>query len=135
MPRPATQHPTDRELEILDLLWKQGPMGLGELRDALAADREVAATTVATLLRIMHGKRLVRRRQTKAGYRWSACVTPKDAASGIIGKLVDRIFDGSAGRLAAHLVENGGLSPSELADLRRLIEQRDVKRKVNKKQG
>ena len=123
MPRPTTTHPTDGELEILDVLWRKGPMLLGDVCAALREGRDVATTTVATMLRVMHEKKLVRRRKGKRGYEWSAAVTPDEAARGMIGKLVDRVFDGSALRLAAHLVEAGQLSDTELADLRRLIDR------------
>ena len=52
----------------------------------------------------------------------------------MVGKLVDGVFDGSAGRLAAHLVEGGQLSADELADLRKLIESSQVSRKGAKAQ-
>jgi predicted transcriptional regulator len=123
MPRQTTTHPTDGELEILDVLWRGGPLLLGEICAALREKRDVATTTVATMLRVMHAKKLVRRRKSKRGYEWNAAVTPVEAARGLIGKLVDRVFDGSALRLAAHLVEAGQLSEEELADLARLIDR------------
>lgn len=123
MPRRTTSHPTDGELEILDVLWRDGPVTLGDICAALREKRDVATTTVATMLRVMHEKRLVRRKKGKRGYEWSAAVTPQDAARGIIGKLVDRVFEGSALRLAAHLVEAGELSDADLKNLRRLIDQ------------
>jgi predicted transcriptional regulator len=126
MARPASTHPTDGELEILRVLWERGPLGLGEICDALRQERDVATTTVATMLRVMQGKRLVRRKQAGRAAQWSAAVSRDSAAKSMIGKLVDGIFDGSAERLVAHLVEGGQLSAEELAELRRLI---DSKRK------
>ena len=131
MPRPVTSHPTDGELEILDVLWRGGPLALGEICASLRANREVATTTVATMLRVLHQKRLVRRKKGKRGYEWSAAVTPAEAARGLIGKLVDRVFDGSALRLAAHLVEAGQLSDEELENLRRLIDRHRDRGDVN----
>jgi predicted transcriptional regulator len=118
-------------LEILDVLWRGGPLALGDICTALRQEREVATTTVATMLRVMHEKKLVRRKKGKRGYEWSAAVTPHDAARGMIGKLVNRIFDGSALRLAAHLVEAGQLSEQELSDLRRLIDRQRTSPKTS----
>jgi predicted transcriptional regulator len=59
MPRPPSTHPTDGELEILRVLWDRGPLALSELCEALRRERDVATTTVATMLRIMLDKRLV----------------------------------------------------------------------------
>ena len=122
MARPATPHPTDGELEILRVLWDRGPSSLGEVCAALRRQRDVATTTVATMLRVMLDKALVRRRRATRGYQWSAAVTHVAAAKSMVGKLVDGIFDGSASRLVAHLVEAGQLSQDELAELRKLIQ-------------
>ena len=122
MPRPPSQHPTDGELEILRVLWERGPSSLSEICESLRQEREVATTTVATMLRLMLDKTLVRRKPATRGHQWSAAVTQNATASSMVGKLVDGVFDGSAGRLAVHLVEAGQLSPDELSELRKLID-------------
>lgn len=122
MARPASEHPTDGELEILRALWEYKSATLGEVCQALRADRDVATTTVATMLGVMLEKGLVRRKKGKRGNQWSAAVTHDAAARGMVGKLLDGVFDGSAGRLVTHLVEGGTLSADELAGLRQLID-------------
>src|SRR5215218_6918500 len=114
MPRPPSTHPTDGELEILRALWENGPSSLGAVCEALRRQRDVATTTVATMLKVMLEKGLVRRKQAVRGQQWSAAVTQSAAAKSMVGKLVDGVFDGSAGRLAAHLVEAGRLSDTKL---------------------
>jgi BlaI family transcriptional regulator, penicillinase repressor len=121
MARPPSTHPTDGELEILRVLWLRGPSSLGEICEAMRRERDVATTTVATMLRVMLDKRLVRRKQAARGHQWSAAVTQAAAARSMVGKLVDGIFDGSASRLVTHLVEAGQLSDKDLAELRTLI--------------
>ena len=123
MARPASTHPTDGELEILRVLWDRGPSSLSELCEVLRREREVATTTVATMLRVMLDKRLVQRKGAARGHRWAAVVTQSAAARSMVGKLVDGIFDGSAQRLVAHLVEAGHLSSKELAELRDLVNE------------
>jgi predicted transcriptional regulator len=136
MARPASQHPTDGELEILRVFWNRGPSSLAEICEALRQDRDVATTTVATMLRVMFDKGLVRRKRAGRGHRWSAAVTQEAAARSMVGKLVDGIFDGSASRLVAHLVEGGQLSSDELVELRELINSssRRISRKGAKAQ-
>lgn len=129
MPRPRSTHPTDGELEILRVLWDRGPSPLGVICETLRRERDVATTTVATMLRVMLDKGLVRRKQATRGQQWSAAVTQAAAAKSMVGKLVDNIFDGSAGRLAAHLVEAGQLTPAELAELRTLLDSSHAPRK------
>ena len=92
------------------------------LRGVAGRERDVATTTVATMLGVMLDKGLVRRKKATRGYRWSAAVSREAAAKGMVGKLVDLVFDGSASRLVAHLVEDGKLSDNELAELRTLID-------------
>jgi predicted transcriptional regulator len=139
MARPPSTHPTDGELEILRVLWDRGPLPLSELCETLRRERDVATTTVATMLRVMLEKRLVKRKQAApirgrraTGYQWSAAVTQSAAARSMVGKLVDGIFDGSAGRLVAHLVEAGQLSPKDLAELRDLIDSSKIARRSAK---
>lgn len=123
MARPASIHPTDGELEILNVLWSEGPSALSNICDALRTERDVATTTVATMLKVMLEKGLVRRQGSGRGATWQAAVTHKSAAKGMVGKLVDHVFDGAADQLAAHLIEGGQLNSKQLAELRKMIDQ------------
>lgn len=124
MARPASTHPTDGELEILRVLWSDGPTSLSTLCETLRQQREVATTTIATMLRVMLDKGLVRREGAGRGAQWSAAITQKKTAKGMVSKLVDHVFDGSADRLAAHLIEGGQLSAKQLTELRSLIDEK-----------
>jgi predicted transcriptional regulator len=123
MPRPPSPHPTDGELEILHVLWSAGPSSLSAICEALRHQRDVAATTVATMLRLMSDKKLVRRTGSGRGATWAAAVSKQKTERGMVARLVDRLFDGAADRLAVHLVEGGELTPQQLADLRKLIDR------------
>lgn len=122
MPRPPSVHPTDGELEILRVLWAEGPAALSTVCQRLRKGREVATTTVATMLGLMQDKGLVKRRGAGRGALWEASVSHKTAARGMVRKLVEGVFDGSTDRLVAHLVEGGQLSQDQLIELRQLID-------------
>jgi predicted transcriptional regulator len=124
MARRPSDHPTDAELEILHVLWSTGPATLGTIHSHLRERRDVAKTTVATMLKVMLEKRLVKRRQRIRGYLWTAAVSREDTATGMLGKLIDRVFDGSAQQMVTHMVEAGHLSDEELAEIWRLVKQR-----------
>ena len=124
MPRPVNLHPTDGELEILHVLWAHGPASLSAICEELRKDRDVAATTAATMLRVMSDKDLVKRTGSGRGATWAATVSQQKTERGMVRKLVDRVFDGAADRLVAHLVEGGQLSNEQLGDLRRLIDSK-----------
>jgi BlaI family transcriptional regulator, penicillinase repressor len=136
MARPASKHPTDGELEILRILWANDNCTLAEVCDQLRKEREVATTTVATMLRVMLEKRLVRRKSAgpkagQRGYQWAAAVSQEKTAGTMLGKLVDGVFEGSASRLVAHLVETEKLTEEELVELEALV---DARRRAVQKQ-
>lgn len=135
MARSASSHPTDGELEILRVLWSDGPTSLSTLCLALRQQRDVATTTVATMLRVMLDKGLVKRQGAGRGAQWAAAITQKKTAKNMVSKLVDHVFDGSADLLAAHLIEGGQLSPQQLAELRDLIDQRSQTKQGQSKKG
>jgi BlaI family penicillinase repressor len=124
MSRPSSTQPTDGELEILRVLWAGGPMALSAVCEAMRKEREVAASTVATMLRVMSDKGLVRRTGSGRGATWSAAVSQEKTQRGMVRSLVDRVFDGAADRLVTHLVEGGSLSERQLAELRATLDER-----------
>jgi BlaI family penicillinase repressor len=126
MARPASTHPTDGEMEILKVLWAMGPAELGQIRAQLQEQRPVATTTIATMLKVMLGKKLVKRSDGKRGYVWSARASRSRTASDLVRKVLDHVFDGSAGRLVAHLLEERGLDQRDRDQIRKLLDTFDA---------
>lgn len=122
MARSPGDRPTDAELEILLVLWERGPCELGAVHAALSEQRTLALTTVATTLTVMLGKNLVTRKRGPRGYLWSARLSRDDAAQGLVRKLVDRVFDGSAQHLVAHLLEHERFSDADRREIRDLLD-------------
>lgn len=135
MARPASEQPTDGELEILKILWDLGPAGLGQIHSVLHERRGVAVTTVATMLKMMLAKELVERENGPRGYLWKARLSRKATVSGMIGKLVQHVFDGSARRLVAHLVQEGELNEGERAQIVEILRSEAKARKSPGKKG
>jgi predicted transcriptional regulator len=127
MSRPPSDQPTDGELEILRVLWSAGPMSLSAVCEELRRHRDVAATTVATMLRVMSEKHLVKRTGSGRGATWESAVSQQRTERGMVRKLVDRVFDGAADRLVVHLVEGGQLSADQLAEIRLLLDRQNRK--------
>jgi predicted transcriptional regulator len=124
MARPPSTQPTDAELEILKVLWEQGPAGLGQVHTMIQERRRVALTTIATTLKTMLAKGLVVRDEGPRGYVWSAAASRGSTATGLLGKLVQHVFDGSARRLVAHLIQEGALDDRDRAEILTLLEAR-----------
>ena len=135
MARPPSTQPTDGELEILKILWEAGPAGLGQIHEVLRNRRGVAVTTVATMLKMMLAKELVEREDGPRGYLWTARVSRKAAISGLIGKLVQHVFDGSARRLVAHLIEEGDLDDHEREEILELLKAQKESKVPSKRKG
>ena len=134
MARPPSTQPTDAELEILHVLWDQGPTGLGRIHAVIQERRQVALTTIATTLKTMLAKGLVARDDGPRGYVWSAASSRTSTAAGLLGKLVQHVFDGSARRLVAHLIQEGALDDHDRDEIRAMLEA-GPKRKAAKGGG
>jgi BlaI family transcriptional regulator, penicillinase repressor len=127
MARPRSSQPTDGEMEILKVLWAIGPAELGQIRAQLQQQRPVATTTIATMLKVMLGKKLVKRSDGKRGYVWSARASRTRTASELVRKVLDHVFEGSAGRLVAHLLEETELDRRDRDEIRKLLEAFDAR--------
>jgi len=128
MSRPRSTQPTDGELELLRVLWESGPAELGFIHGEICEIRPVAKTTVATMLKVMLEKQLVRRSRGDRGFLWSARVTRRVATRGLVGRLLEGAFDGSARGLVSHLLEDGRLSAEDRTEVRRLLDNARGKR-------
>jgi BlaI family transcriptional regulator, penicillinase repressor len=112
---------TDRELDIMLVLWERGPSTVTEVRDALSDD--LARNTVLTILKILCEKGHVVRDESERIHRYVAAVDRKTAGDRATGRLVRRLFGGSASLLLTQLIEHRGLSDAELRALRTLIDR------------
>ena len=122
MARPPSTQPTDAELEILKVLWELGPSGLGQVHAAIQERRQVALTTIATTLKTMLTKGLVAREDGPRGYVWASAASRRSTATNLVGKLVQHVFDGSARRLVAHLIQEGALDDRDRDEIRAMLE-------------
>ena len=121
MARPPSTHPTDGELEILQVLWQTGPCSIGQISKTLRQRRPSPRLPWRPCSRSCWKRNSSSERQGKQSYLWSAKTTQQSAASGMVRKLVNLVFDGSAQRLVAHLVESGQLTDEEREAVRRMM--------------
>ncbi len=113
---------TERELDVMSVLWERGSGTVTEVRDAL--HDELAYTTVLTVLRILEAKGHVRHEGEGRAHRYYALVPERVARRGAVRQLVDRFFDGSPELLLTQLVGDHALSRADLRRLRRLLDTR-----------
>lgn len=112
---------TPLELEIMNVLWETGPASVQTVQGRLPG-RDLAYTTVQTMLNVLHRKRRVNRRLQERAFLYSPLLTRQHAVTQAVGDMIERFFGGSADSLVMNLVETRKLSPEKLADLQKLVE-------------
>jgi predicted transcriptional regulator len=117
--------PTDGELLILNVLWRRGPSTVRQVHEELAPERDTGYTTTLKLLQIMHEKGLVRRDTSERSHVYEAACGEAATKRGVVGDLLDRVFEGSARQLVMRALEAGKVSADELRQIRRLIERQE----------
>ena len=122
MPRRKSEQPlTPLELEIMKVLWETGPANVQTVQ-ARMKGRELAYTTVQTMLNILHRKGKVKRQLKDRAYRYRPVFSRRKAVTQAVGDMLDRFFGGSADSLVLNLVETRQLTPERLAELHKLLE-------------
>ncbi len=115
--------PTNSELEILHVLWRNGPCSVRDVHDAIEGKRGTGYTTVLKLMQIMAEKGLVVRDEENRAHIYTATISEADAQSGLMNDLVEKAFGGSAHKLALHALGSKKATPQELDEIRLLIER------------
>jgi predicted transcriptional regulator len=107
----------DLQLAILRALWACGEAAVAQVHEQLA-DRGLALTTIATMLRKMEEKELVTHRENGRQFLYRAVVDPGVVQKNLVGDLVERLFDGDPLQLVNHLLRAGEIELDELDELR-----------------
>jgi predicted transcriptional regulator len=113
---------TPLELEIMKVLWETGPATVQTVQERLAGSRDLAYTTVQTMLNVLHRKGKVTRELRDRAYAYAAVISRAQVVSTTMRDIIDRLFGGSAESLVLSLVETKHLSADELDRLRRVVE-------------
>jgi BlaI family penicillinase repressor len=113
---------TERELDVMSVLWEHGPATVAEVRAELAD--ELAYTTVLTVLRTLEEKGYVGHEEEGKAHRYHPLVARQAAGRSAITRLLDTVFNGSAELLLTQLVDDRGLSEDDLRRLRRVLDTR-----------
>jgi len=124
--QPDAPCPTDAELGILSVLWERGPSTVRDV--AVEMGREGSYTTVLKMLQIMADKGLVRRDEAARTHVYEAASSEDDTQRQLVGDLLHRAFDGAAGQLVLRALEDGKVTPDELAEIRKLLKKRTGER-------
>ena len=113
---------TDRELDVMAVLWARGSGTVAEVRDALADD--FARTTVLTVLRTLEEKGYVRHLAEGKAHRYVPSVEPDLAGRSALSRILDTMFAGSHELLLAQLVSDRNVDKTKLRQLRAVLDAR-----------
>ena len=110
---------TDRESDVMRVLWHHGPSLVAEVRELLADS--LAYTTVLTVLRILESKGFVGHTEAGKGYRYRALVEEHRAQRSALARLTEKLFRGSTELMLVRLMENEPLDRSQRERLRKIL--------------
>jgi predicted transcriptional regulator len=117
---------TPLELQIMQVLWREGPSSVLVVRENLPPNTDLAYNTVQTMLNVLHRKGRVRRTLKGRAYAYRAVVSKEITLSQAVRDLVERMFGGSSEELVMSLIKNRQVDPARIADLsRRVADQKE----------
>jgi BlaI family transcriptional regulator, penicillinase repressor len=124
---------TDRELDLMSVLWRLGSGTVAEVREHL--EDEPGYTSVLKILQVLEAKGHVRHEAEGRAYRYFPTVAPEEAGRSALGRVVEKIFHGSAELTLARLVEERPISRAELERMRRILEELEREQGGGEKEG
>lgn len=120
---------TDAQREIMEIVWQRGEVTVSEVRNALAARRELARNTVQTMIVRLEEKGWLKHREQGRTFVYSAN-RPRSVSLGAkVAQMVDRLFAGSPEEMVTALIEYRGLSLDEADRIREMIKEAETKQK------
>jgi BlaI family penicillinase repressor len=119
----------DVQLELMKIIWEKGKATVREVTDAVSAKRTMAYTTVLTMLRELENKGLLTHEVDGRTYVYKPVVQRKRVVAGILGDIRQRLFDGSAAALLAHVLDMEAVAPGELDQMKQMIADKEREQK------
>jgi BlaI family transcriptional regulator, penicillinase repressor len=124
MTQPRIHRLGDLQLQIMQVLWDRAEATVADVHQTLAAEHDLAYTTIATMLRKMETRSLVRHRQDGRSFVYRAAVAADAVTRGMSDHLLERLFEGNLSDMVAHLLTSREVSRAELSKLEKLIAER-----------
>jgi BlaI family transcriptional regulator, penicillinase repressor len=130
MPREASKTFTDKELEIMRVIWERGEATAKEIQEALPGERHY--NSVLTIIRVLERKGHLTHRAEGKAHIYRAKAKPEKAQRRVISHLIEQLFGGSAAAMILHLVETSDLTDEDLKEVREQIAARSRAGKAGK---
>jgi predicted transcriptional regulator len=120
---------TELQVEIMNVLWERGEASVGDVRNALRPERDLAHTTVSTLLSRLEKKGVVRHRAVGRQYLYAPAVEAARVQRSVmsdLSEMLDRLFGGDVTHAVSHLLSESDVDADDLARVRELIDQKEA---------
>ena len=114
--------PTEKELEILQVMWNKQAVSVKEVHEALGGDEINGYTTILKLMQIMHEKGLVKRDDSIKTHIYQAAVSKEKTQKHLLNKMIDTLFGGSPGELVMQALGNHKASAEELEEIQKILD-------------
>ena len=111
------------ELQIMNVVWDRGKATVHDVKNALSR-RKPAYSTILTMMRKLEAKGYLEHEVDGRTYVYRPLISQQAVRQGVLGDLVERLFEGSTSLLLTSLVEQNRISENELREIRKLIEER-----------
>ena len=115
--------PTESELEVLTLIWKNGPMTVREVHDEIARERNVGYTTTLKIMQIMFDKDLLSRKKQGKTHLYTHKIDKATTQNGLVAKMINTVFLGSTKDMVMQALGNSKPSKQELDEIRQYLDQ------------
>ncbi len=113
---------TPLELQIMQILWREGPSNVLQVQTCLSPNTDLAYNTVQTMLNVLHRKQRVRRSLEGRAYVYSPVASKETVTGQAVRDFVERMFGGSSEELVMSLIKSRQVDPRRIADLTRQVE-------------
>ena len=119
---------TEVEFELMSILWRLGEGSVSDVIEQLPKDRELAYTSVSTILRILEQKAVLGIRKEGRGHIYIPYLKKTEYEAKTVKDVVERVFEGTPAALVKQLLDSGNIGDKELAEIKKLITEFGRKR-------
>jgi predicted transcriptional regulator len=123
MKKNKSPKPTEAELEILQVLWENGPSTVRFINDKMNRKKNVGYTTTLKIMQIMAEKNLVTRDEENRSHIYAAAYRKDETQKVLLDKFLETAFGGSAGRLVMQVLGNSKTSKEEIREIREFLDK------------
>ena len=123
MPRQSSSQPTEVELQILRILWEQGPSTARQIHNRLSSDRDTNYSTTVKMLSVMLDKKMVKRDDSIRPQVFRVATSQQQTQKRMLKDLIQNVYAGSTGSLVLQALASKKASQEDLTEIRRLLEE------------